>query len=87
MKLLHIAGLTLLLVLAGCATPQAPEKAATAPEAASAPSAPAVIPSGPLQPITAAEASWQREDRARSSAPLMARVVRCVHRARWYLQS
>ena len=57
MKLLHIAGLTLLLVLAGCATPQAPEKAATAPEAASAPSAPAVIPSGPLQPITAAEAA------------------------------
>jgi membrane-bound lytic murein transglycosylase D len=61
MRLLHIAGLFLLLWLAGCATPPAVEQAGPALMAASdkpaEPAQPAVIPSGPLAPITAAEAA------------------------------
>jgi membrane-bound lytic murein transglycosylase D len=77
MKLLRIAGLTLLLGLAGCATPpQSSEKAATAPEAASLPSGPAVIPSGPLQPITAAQAASRGVAQLQPPADLWERIRR-----------
>ncbi len=61
MKLTHIVALSALLWLAGCATPPAPQP--TAPAASAEPAIPvpppaaAVIPSGPLQPITASEAA------------------------------
>jgi membrane-bound lytic murein transglycosylase D len=67
MKLLQIAGLSMLLWLAGCATPPPTTEAvapAVAAQAPREPSAPAVIPSGPLAPITAAEAP------SRAVAPL-----------------
>jgi membrane-bound lytic murein transglycosylase D len=68
MRLFHIAGLFLLLWLAGCATPPAREQAVPAPVVSAAkpaePAEPAVVPSGPLAPITAAEAP------SRAVAPL-----------------
>ena len=64
---IRIAGLSLLLWLAGCATPPGPATPAVAPTDAQAPAVvraqppaaalPAVIPGGPLQPITAAQAA------------------------------
>ena len=58
MKLYPIAALSALLWLAGCATPPASESTPSpAPAAAVQPGAPAVIPSGPLQPITAGQAA------------------------------
>jgi len=67
MKLFHIAALTSLLWLAGCATPPASDPVTTAPKTpahqpfipAVIPGGPlpAVIPGGPLQPITAGEAA------------------------------
>jgi membrane-bound lytic murein transglycosylase D len=57
MRLLHIAGLSLLLALAGCASPPASDPQEPAPVTSAKRDAPAVIPSGPLRPITAAEAA------------------------------
>jgi membrane-bound lytic murein transglycosylase D len=77
MKLLRIAGLTLLFWLAGCATPpSAPDKAAPAPESVSTPGAPAVIPVGPLQPITAAEAASRGVAQLQPPADLWERIRR-----------
>src|SRR5215218_5186611 len=84
MKLLHIAGLSLLLWLAGCATsPGGPGDAdattATAnPVQGAAPvaAAPAVIPTGPLAPITAAEAASRAVAQLEPPADLWERIRR-----------
>jgi membrane-bound lytic murein transglycosylase D len=81
MKLLHIAGLSLLLWLAGCATnqPPAPADAPPAPVATLPPAAadaPAVIPSGPLAPITAAEAASKGVAQLQPPADLWERIRR-----------
>jgi membrane-bound lytic murein transglycosylase D len=82
MKLLHIAGLSVLFWLAGCATPPpAVDRVAAAPAAAPAsapaqPSAPAVIPSGPLAPITAAEAASRGVAQLKPPADLWERIRR-----------
>jgi len=84
MKLLHAAVLSLVLWLAGCATPPssspAPDVVATpAPAAvtdiAPAP-APAVIPGGPLTPITAAEAASRGVAQLQPPADLWERIRR-----------
>jgi membrane-bound lytic murein transglycosylase D len=80
MKLLHIAGLSFLVWLAGCAT-QAPAPVAQAPSPAAsqaAPAAPAlaVIPSGDLQPITAAEAASRGVAQMQPPADLWERIRR-----------
>ncbi|MDB5882267.1 MAG: peptidoglycan lytic transglycosylase, Glycoside Hydrolase Family 23-like protein [Ramlibacter sp.] len=81
MKLLQIAGLSLLLWLVGCAAPpSAPEAAApvgsaTAKPAADA-SAPAVIPGGPLAPITAADAASRAVAQLQPPADLWERIRR-----------
>ncbi len=80
MKLIHIAGLLVLLWLAGCATPPAADQIASAPVAAAAkpaePAAPAVIPSGPLAPITAAEAASRAVAQLKPPADLWERIRR-----------
>jgi membrane-bound lytic murein transglycosylase D len=100
MKLIHIAALSALLWLAGCATPPASEAPATpTPPTAAAPappSAPPVIPSGPLQPITAGEAAsrgvaelqppadlWQRIRRGFNMPNLEGDLVR--QQEQWYV--
>ena len=92
MRLLHIAGLALLLALAGCATAARPRAATprlpctlrASAERRLAPS----YPGGPLQPITAAEAASQRRGRACSRRPTCgtasAAASRCpTWRATW----
>ena len=80
MKLLQIAGLSVLLWLAGCAT--APPASAPAPESApvvaapAPPSAPPVIPSGPLAPIAAAEAASLAVVKLEPPADLWERIRR-----------
>ncbi|MEZ0309071.1 MAG: transglycosylase SLT domain-containing protein [Ramlibacter sp.] len=78
MKLFYIAGLTALALLAGCATPPAattpPEATAAAP--APQPPAPAVIPSGPLQPITAGDAASRGVAQLLPPADLWERIRR-----------
>jgi membrane-bound lytic murein transglycosylase D len=80
MKLFHIAGLVVLLWLAGCATPPAADQVTMAPAAAAAkpaePIAPAVIPSGPLAPITAAEAASRAVAQLKPPADLWERIRR-----------
>ncbi len=81
MKLFHIAALSALLWLAGCATPPAsqstaPSTPATATAPADQPSAPSVIPSGPLQPITAAEAASRAVAQLQPPADLWERIRR-----------
>jgi membrane-bound lytic murein transglycosylase D len=84
MKLLHIAGLSLLLWLAGCATsPGGPGDAATTtatakPVQSGAPvtTAPAVIPTGPLAPITAADAASRAVAQLEPPADLWERIRR-----------
>ncbi|MDB5873978.1 MAG: peptidoglycan lytic transglycosylase, Glycoside Hydrolase Family 23-like protein [Ramlibacter sp.] len=83
MKLFHIAALAALLWLAGCATPPpaSPTAAAPAPAAVPAPSeqqasAPAVIPSGPLQQITAGEAASRGVAQLQPPADLWERIRR-----------
>jgi len=98
MKLYHIAALSALLWLAGCATPPASETSPSpaAPAAAAHPSAPPVIPTGPLQPITAAEAAsrgvaelqppadlWQRIRRGYAMPNLESDLVR--QQEQWYV--
>ena len=101
MKPFHIAALSALLWLAGCATPpasDAPASPAPAPSAAAPaqPSAPSVIPSGPLQPITAAEAAsrgvaelepppdlWHRIRRGFNMPNLEGELVR--QQEQWYV--
>src|SRR5512133_1805426 len=78
MKLFHIAALSALLWLAGCATPPASEST-TAPATAaqaSEPSAPSVIPAGPLQPITAAQAASRAVAQLQPPADLWERIRR-----------
>jgi len=81
MKLLQIAGLSLVIWLAGCAAPPtAPEAPApvtsAAAKPASAPAAPAVIPGGPLAPITAAEAASRAVAQLKPPADLWERIRR-----------
>ncbi|MGE0329544.1 MAG: transglycosylase SLT domain-containing protein [Ramlibacter sp.] len=86
MKLLTTAALASLVWLAGCATqgtatnPQADPAAASAPAAATPPAAPAphvaVIPRGPLQPITAAEAASRGVAHAAPPPDLWERIRR-----------
>ncbi len=87
MKRLSFAALACLVWLGGCATGNMPAKPsaadATAPApavAAPAPAAPAphvaVIPNGPLQPITAAEAASRGVARAQPPADLWDRIRR-----------
>ncbi len=81
MKLFHIAALSTLLWIAGCATvpppmpavPGASEQAMTPPEA---PPAPAFIPGGPLRPITAAEAASRGVAQLQPPADLWERIRR-----------
>ena len=82
MKLLHAAVLSLAFWLAGCATPPssapAPDADATpvaVTDSASAP-APAVIPGGPLTPITAAEAASRAVAQLQPPADLWERIRR-----------
>ena len=78
MKLYHIAAFSALLWLAGCATPPSSEAppSPAAPVAAARPSAPPVIPSGPLQPITAAEAASRGVAELQPPADLWHRIRR-----------
>jgi membrane-bound lytic murein transglycosylase D len=84
MKLLHIASLAGLVWLGGCATqtaaPGAPPVAPAAPPVAAAPATPAphvaIIPRGPLQPISAAEAASRGVARAAPPADLWERIRR-----------
>lgn len=79
MKSIYIAALFMLLWLAGCATPPA-EKAAEATGAIAAKPAesaePAVIPSGPMAPITAAEAASRAVAQLKPPADLWERIRR-----------
>jgi len=78
MKLFHIAAVSALLWLAGCATPPAsvaPSTAAT-PSTAAQPSAPSVIPTGPLQPITAGQAASRGVAQLQPPADLWDRIRR-----------
>ena len=82
MHLLHIAGLSVLLWLAGCATP--PGSGPVAGDRPSVPSsdqpagppAAAVIPSGPLAPITAAQAASLAVAQLQPPADLWERIRR-----------
>src|SRR5665647_3268650 len=83
MKLLQIAGLFMLLWLAGCATPPTADQAPAASTATAAkpakpaePIAPAVIPSGPLEPITAAQAASRGVAQLKPPADLWERIRR-----------
>ncbi len=84
---LHAAALALLLLVAGCATapstappePAAPPAAPVtgqAPSPALTPRAPSVIPGGPLQPITAAEAASRGVAQLQPPADLWERIRR-----------
>jgi membrane-bound lytic murein transglycosylase D len=78
----QIAGLSLLLWLAGCAAPpSAPEAKDSAPpanvvEITPQPAAPAVVPAGPLQPITASEAASRAVAQLQPPADLWERIRR-----------
>ncbi len=77
MRLLHLAGLSLLLALAGCATPPPPaEPAAPAPVTTAKPELPAVVPAGPLRPITAADAASRGVANLQPPADLWDRIRR-----------
>jgi membrane-bound lytic murein transglycosylase D len=85
MKLFHIAVLTSLLWLAGCATPPAsdtPAPKTPPPHQPFVPSVipggplPAVIPGGPLQPITAGEAASRGVAQTQPPADLWDRIRR-----------
>ena len=79
MKLLHFAALAGLLWLVGCATPPASGPATVStpakPAEAAAP-APAVIPSGPLQPITASDVASRGVAQLQPPVDLWARIRR-----------
>jgi membrane-bound lytic murein transglycosylase D len=78
MKFVHIAALSVLFWLAGCATPPGSSTDAAAPAAApkAEAAAPAVIPTGPLAPITAAEAASRGVAQLQPPADLWARIRR-----------
>ncbi|HXE50169.1 MAG TPA: transglycosylase SLT domain-containing protein [Ramlibacter sp.] len=83
MKLLHFAALAGLLWLAGCATPPASQTTAAADPApvtqtgeSGQPSGPAVIPAGPLQPITASNAASRGVAQLEPPADLWERIRR-----------
>ncbi|MEP6825067.1 MAG: lytic transglycosylase, partial [Ramlibacter sp.] len=80
-QILRIAGLTGMLWLAGCAAvPPAPASTAApaiaAPVVQAPPPAVPVIPSGPLQPITAAEAAARGVAQLQPPADLWERIRR-----------
>jgi membrane-bound lytic murein transglycosylase D len=78
MKLLQIAGLSLLLWLTGCATPPGPVPDTAPPAAAPSTAAPAaaVIPSGPMTPIAAADAASRAVVPLQPPADLWERIRR-----------
>jgi membrane-bound lytic murein transglycosylase D len=78
MKLLQIAGLSVLLWLAGCATPPSDPDAqpSPAPVTTVQPAGPPVIPPGPLAPITAAEAASRDVAQLQPPADLWERIRR-----------
>ncbi|HSH90671.1 MAG TPA: transglycosylase SLT domain-containing protein [Ramlibacter sp.] len=79
---LYVAGLSIVLLLAGCATTQPPPPEAKAPAPAPAPVAqapaplPSVIPSGPLEPIPAAVAASRGVAQMQPPADLWERIRR-----------
>ncbi|MCM2252156.1 MAG: transglycosylase SLT domain-containing protein [Ramlibacter sp.] len=80
MRLLHFVTLAAVFWLAGCATAPLPEPAAAPAPAQAAPpvqpAAPSVIPSGPLTPITAAEAASRAVAQLEPPADLWDRIRR-----------
>ena len=77
MKLYQAAVLSILLALAGCATPPSPApSASTAPPTPAQPQLPASIPGGPLQPITASEAASRGVAQLQPPADLWERIRR-----------
>ncbi|RYF41490.1 MAG: LysM peptidoglycan-binding domain-containing protein [Comamonadaceae bacterium] len=82
MQILRLAGVTAMLCLAGCAAvPKPPENpapaaAVPAPVVQAAPTQPPFIPSGPLQPITAAEAAARGVAQLQPPADLWDRIRR-----------
>ena len=77
MKLLQIAGLSVVLWLAGCATQPGLAPQSTTPAAApTQSSAPAVIPRGPLAPINAAQAASRAVAQLQPPADLWERIRR-----------
>jgi membrane-bound lytic murein transglycosylase D len=74
---IHCAGLALLLWLAGCANPPAdPTAAAPAPQPVPVVQAPPVVPAGPLQALTAADAASQGVARLQPPSDLWERIRR-----------
>ena len=79
MKLLHAAGLSLSIILAGCATAPAPApvtESAAVPAKTAPAQGPAFIPGGPLQPITASEAASRGVAQLQPPADLWERIRR-----------
>src|SRR5688572_11024164 len=76
MRLLHIAALSFVLALAGCATAPDLEPQSPAPVTSPTPEAQPAIPGGPLQPITAAEAASRGVAQLQPPADLWERIRR-----------
>src|SRR5688500_696464 len=76
MRLLHIAALSFVLALAGCATAPDLEPQSPAPVTSAKPEAQPAIPGGPLQPITAAEAASRGVAQLQPPADLWERIRR-----------
>jgi membrane-bound lytic murein transglycosylase D len=81
MKLFQTLGLALVLALAGCATPNAPEQGPVAPATPQAPAPQAkavqpVVPSGPLRAITAEELTSKSVAQLQPPADLWERIRR-----------
>jgi membrane-bound lytic murein transglycosylase D len=76
MRLLHIAALSFVLTLAGCATGPDLEPQSPAPVTSAKPEAQPAIPGGPLQPITAAEAASRGVAQLQPPADLWERIRR-----------
>ena len=76
MRLLHIAALSFILALAGCATAPDLEPQSPAPVTSAKPEAQPAIPGGPLQPITAAEAASRGVAQLQPPADLWERIRR-----------
>lgn len=77
MKFLHTLGLAALLALAGCATqPTAPSAGAEPGATVAKPAQPAVVPSGPLSPITSGQVPSQQVTALEPPPDLWARIRR-----------
>src|SRR5688572_11569842 len=74
MRLLHIAALSFVLALAGCATAPDLEPQSPAPVTSPTPEAQPAIPGGPLQPIAVAEAASQSVAQLQPPADLWDRI-------------